>query len=57
MDKNAAELSSELQEKFYLLKTQEWNSQLFGENLEVRNKGFTSNAAQGNMRAVVRRTE
>jgi hypothetical protein len=36
VDKSAAELSSELYEKLYLLKTQAWKSQLFGENLEAR---------------------
>jgi len=57
MDKSAAELSSELFEKLYLLKIQDWNSQLFGENLEVRSEDFTSNAARGNIQAVVRNTE
>jgi len=37
--------------------TQEWNSPLLGENLEARSEDFTSNAAQGNIRVVVRNTE
>lgn len=58
MDKSAVELSSELYEKLYLLKTQAWKSQLFGENLEARSIHSTSNATQGGaIWTIVRRTE
>jgi hypothetical protein len=40
MDKSVAELSSELYEKLYSLKTQTWKDKLFGEDIQARIKRF-----------------